>query len=448
MTQGSILIVEDDGILALFLYNMLSRLDYAILAPVATGEEAVTCALNKRPDLVLMDIQLAGEMNGITAASQITEKADIPIIYLTSYAQKSILDQAKSTAPYGYLVKPVTERNLVTTIETAFHKSKLDRKLIESEAHFRHVANTAPVLIWMSGPDTLVNYVNLPWLTFTGRRLEQELGNGWTDGIHPEDYQGCLDIYLEAFKTRQEFKMEYRMRLASGAYVWLLVSGVPRYTNEAEFMGYIGSGVDINARKLAEAELRAAKAALELANQQLEKAFVREQQIARTDALTGLNNRRHFYELARQAFEVAQRYTQPLSVIIFDIDKLKKVNDTLGHIAGDQVLIQTTQTVSSQLRTTDIFGRIGGDEFVIVLPGTNAQQAHLMAERIRAEVALQVLEISKQPTTVTISMGITDLGEDSRVHGDLETLIRHADLALYAAKTAGRDQTMTYQIGM
>jgi CheY-like chemotaxis protein len=123
MTQASILIVEDDGILALFLQNMLSRLDYAILPPVATGEAAVTCALEKRPDLVLMDIHLDGEMNGITAASRIVEKAAIPIIFLTSFIQKSVLDQAKNAAPYGYLVKPVTERDLVTTIETALYKS-------------------------------------------------------------------------------------------------------------------------------------------------------------------------------------------------------------------------------------------------------------------------------------------------------------------------------------
>ena len=447
MTQARIMIVEDDGILALFLLNMLSRLDYAVLPPIATGEEAVACALEKRPDLVLMDIQLDGEMTGITAASQIAEKAAIPIIFLTSFIQKSILDQAKNTAPYGYLVKPVTERDLVTTIETALHKSKLDQKLSESEAHFRHVADSAPVLIWMAGLDAQINYVNLPWLTFTGRKLEQELGNGWAEGIHPEDYERSLDTYLEAFNKREEFKMEYRMRLASGAYVWLLDSGVPRFTSEGEFIGYIGSRVDINARKLVTAELRTAKSGLEVANQQIEQAFVREQQLARTDALTGLNNLRYFNELAGHAFEVARRYHQPLSLIMFDIDKFKNVNDNFGHSVGDQVLIQTAQVVSSQLRATDIFGRIGGDEFVIILPGTNAQQAFPMAERIRAEVALRTLETANQPVTVTISMGIAGIAENPN-DDNLETLLRQADLALYAAKAAGRNETVTYQLEM
>jgi diguanylate cyclase (GGDEF)-like protein/PAS domain S-box-containing protein len=299
----------------------------------------------------------------------------------------------------------------------------------------------------MSGLDMLVNYVNQPWLTFTGRRLEQELGNGWAEGIHPEDYQSTMDIYLEAFKKRQEYLTEFRMRLASGTYTWLLVRGVPRFTTEAEFIGYIGSCVDINARKLVEAELRVAKSALEAANQQIEQAFVREQQLARTDALTGLNNLRYFNELAGHAFEVARRYNQPLSLIMFDIDKFKNINDTFGHSIGDQVLIQTVQGVSAQLRTTDIFGRIGGDEFVILLPGINAQQAFPMAERIRSEVTLRTIETGTHLITVTISIGIAGIAENSK-DDNVETLIRQADLALYAAKAAGRNKTAIYQFEM
>jgi diguanylate cyclase (GGDEF)-like protein len=129
---------------------------------------------------------------------------------------------------------------------------------------------------------------------------------------------------------------------------------------------------------------------------------------------------------------------------MFDIDKFKNVNDTFGHATGDQVLIQTAQVVSAQLRATDIFGRIGGDEFVIIMPGTNAQQAFPMAERIRAEVARRTLETAQHPVTVTISMGITGISEDSN-NDDVETLIRQADLALYAAKAAGRNATVIYQ---
>ena len=124
--------------------------------------------------------------------------------------------------------------------------------LRESEARFRQMADTAPVLIWMSGTDKLCNYFNQPWLDFTGRSLEQEIGNGWAEGIHPDDVQHCLDTYIAAFDARQPFQMEYRFRRFDGAYRWIVNSAVPRFTAEGNFLGYIGSCLDIEDRKQVE----------------------------------------------------------------------------------------------------------------------------------------------------------------------------------------------------
>jgi PAS domain S-box-containing protein len=122
----------------------------------------------------------------------------------------------------------------------------------ETERRFRLVADTAPVLIWMSGVDKLCTYFNQPWLDFTGRSIEEELGNGWADGVHPEDLQRCLDTYTQAFDRRQKFRVEYRLRHHDGQYRWILDIGVPRFTQDCSFAGYIGVGVDITDRKLAE----------------------------------------------------------------------------------------------------------------------------------------------------------------------------------------------------
>jgi PAS domain S-box-containing protein len=121
----------------------------------------------------------------------------------------------------------------------------------ESERRFRLVANTAPVLIWMSGPEKLCNYFNQPWLDFTGRPLEAELGDGWLEGVHPEDLKICLDIYTRAFDLRQSFRMEYRLRRHDGEYRWVLDIGVPRLNLDGSFAGYIGSCLDITDHKLA-----------------------------------------------------------------------------------------------------------------------------------------------------------------------------------------------------
>ena len=119
------------------------------------------------------------------------------------------------------------------------------------EAHFRLLADAAPVMIWMSGPDALCTYVNRAWLEFRGRTLDEEAGNGWTEGLHPDDRDLCLETYLKAFGARQPFRMRYRLRRADGEYSWVEDAGVPRYESGGAFAGFMGSAVDITDRKRA-----------------------------------------------------------------------------------------------------------------------------------------------------------------------------------------------------
>jgi len=126
----------------------------------------------------------------------------------------------------------------------------------ESEQRFQLVANSAPVMIWMSDTDKLYNFFNKSWLEFTGRCVEQELGCGWTSGVHPEDLEQCLGIYREAFDAQEAFEMEYRLRRFDGEYRWIADYGVPRFGPNGSFSGYIGSCIDITERKLSEERLR------------------------------------------------------------------------------------------------------------------------------------------------------------------------------------------------
>src|SRR5712691_11340975 len=131
-----------------------------------------------------------------------------------------------------------------------------EEELRESEARFRTVADAAPVLIWMSGPDKLCTFFNKGWLDFTGRTMEQEMGNGWAEGVHPDDFQQCLQTYIAAFDARQPFVMEYRLRRHDGEYRWISDNGVPRNDAQKNFAGYIGSCMDITERKQAEEKFR------------------------------------------------------------------------------------------------------------------------------------------------------------------------------------------------
>ena len=149
--------------------------------------------------------------------------------------------------------KPV----LVRGVSRDVTKRKIaEEEVRESEERFRTVANAAPVMIWMADPDKLCTFFNKGWLDFTGRTLEQELGNGWVKGIHSDDLERCLKIYGSSFDAWQPFTMEYRLRRNDGEYRWVLESGTPRFASDGAFLGYIGSCFDITERKLAEEKFR------------------------------------------------------------------------------------------------------------------------------------------------------------------------------------------------
>src|SRR3569833_1661370 len=136
-------------------------------------------------------------------------------------------------------IKLMSFVNFTLTVDSTIMEST--DPIIPIEKQFAIMANSAPVLIWIAGVDKLCYFFNAGWLKFTGRTLEQEYGNGWAEGVHPDDLERCLDIYITAFDARQEFKMEYRLRRHDGMYQWLLDNGVPRYAEDGTFAGYIGS---------------------------------------------------------------------------------------------------------------------------------------------------------------------------------------------------------------
>lgn len=155
-------------------------------------------------------------------------------------------------------------------------RRQIEEGLQESQARFQTMADSAPVMIWMSGPDKRCTFFNKAWVHFTGRTLEQELGDGWSDGVHPEDLQRCLKTYHSSFDARLPFAMEYRLRRADAEYRWVYDCGAPRYTPSGEFVGYIGSGTDITARKQAEEGIRDLSGRLITAQEQERARIARE----------------------------------------------------------------------------------------------------------------------------------------------------------------------------
>ncbi|HEX7331067.1 MAG TPA: sigma 54-interacting transcriptional regulator [Pyrinomonadaceae bacterium] len=197
----------------------------------------------------------------------------------TEFPIEASISQIKSNGEriYTVIMRDITERK------------RAEEAVQTSEAKFRNMADTAPVLIWVSGPDKLCTYFNQGWLRFTGRQMEEELGSGWTEGIHPEDLARCLDSFDTAFESRQPLQIEYRLRAATGEYRWIYDSGTPRFSSEGEFLGFIGTCIDITDRKRTEESIKKAHAELnELKNQLQAENIVLQEEIRLAHPVTSM----------------------------------------------------------------------------------------------------------------------------------------------------------------
>src|ERR1017187_3731045 len=140
-------------------------------------------------------------------------------------------------------------RRRITELEEEVNRFHRDGAM--AEERFKHLADASPVMIWISGPDALITYFNRPWLEFRGRRMEEECGNGWMEGLHPDDRDLSVESYLKSFSARQPFRMQHRVRKADGEYAWVENRGVPYYNGDGRLGGFTGSAVDVNQRQRA-----------------------------------------------------------------------------------------------------------------------------------------------------------------------------------------------------
>jgi len=329
----------------------------------------------------------------------------------------------------------------ISHVEDVTARRLAEEQLRASEQRVRLVVDHAVDNIWTMGPDYRLRYLSPSIQSLVGYSVDEYLELTLDQMLMPDSlgmalaYFGSLDEHRAAGRPLMDFPFrgEIELRTKDGTGIWTEIIVNPLVDDAGRLLEFAGVTRDIRERKRYEAQLQQAWEAAEAAKRALQSANGELHRLATTDRLTGIWNRAYFEEVAAKETERAARYGEPLSLLLFDIDHFKAINDTHGHLIGDQVLIELTRRVGEHLRANDVLARWGGEEFVIMLPHCAAAEALRVAEKLRALVQAQPFALVGQ---VTASFGVADF----RPTDNLDTWLKRADDALYAAKAGGRNQ--------
>ncbi|AKL94520.1 sensory box protein [Clostridium aceticum] len=407
MEKVRILIVEDCKITAKIIKSALISLGYEVVDSVATGEDAIASCFHQEPDLILMDIEIEGPMNGIETADKIRSFFDVPIIYLTALSDGITLSRAKTAGGFAYLIKPFRKMDLHANIEMTTYAHRMKKKAKENEVKYRNIFDNMfdgfiyckIVFDETNKPvDYILLEVNDAFEKLIGIKKENILGKTINEILQLEQYNHLLkdiEIFNEAVYGEKVHIKEYFLDYV-GKWFSITVSKLQD--------GYLSILItDITERKTSEEKLKF---------------------LTFHDALTGLYNRTYFQEELKR-YDVPRQL--PLSVIIGDINGLKLANDVFGHNEGDKLLIRIAEKLKQSCRVEDLIARWGGDEFVILLPKTNEEEAKTICQRIT--------NFCKQETDCLVKTSIA-LGYSTKVQEsqDIQRLLKEAEDKMYKNK--------------
>lgn len=323
---------------------------------------------------------------------------------------------------------------LAVFVQNVTERVRAVESLRENEERFRSAFEDAAIGMALVSVDRHVIKINRSLCEIIGYTEKELLNKDFRIFTHPEDIGKDLEntalLLSGAVRT---YTMEKRYIHKKGYLVWGLLSVSLVRNSKGEPMYFVSQVQDITQRKHAEEELQKAKL-------EAEKAREHAEYLASTDYLTGVLNRRAFIQRLNSEYERAERHGTPFSLVLADIDRFKKVNDTYGHQAGDLVLQEFARCLSSHCRPYDFVGRHGGEEFIVCLPDTDCIQAEKAAERMREAVQKLTVAFGEQQTVIrfTSSFGISSIVDAP--NDSVDAVIGRADTALYKAKTMGRNR--------
>ncbi|MDD5365827.1 MAG: diguanylate cyclase [Gallionellaceae bacterium] len=393
--KEKILVVDDDPNLRKTLSDILSIKGYATQA-AANGSEAIAAADRETFALALVDLMLP-DLSGLEVMARI--KANSPLteaIILTGHASMDTAIEATSRGAFSYLLKPYQMDELLQKIRHAVERKQAQEEILRL-ASFPRLLPSPVIELDPAGEVTYLNPA--------AERLFPDLAA--LAMTHPL-LHGSAALFAALQQHRLSGEMVHEVSI-DGATYELHIS----YVQEVGLIRiYV---LVITQRKQAEEEIHL---------------------LATTDSLTGLINRREFTTILSREVERAKRYGVPMSLLMYDLDFFKRVNDTYGHDVGDQVLQEVTRLVRQNTRAADVLARWGGEEFMVLMPESGLPAAREAAEKLRLAIAGHPFDRIGQ---LTVSFGATEFA----VRDDLNSLLKRVDDALYRAKAQGRNRVET-----
>lgn len=319
-------------------------------------------------------------------------------------------------------------------------------------ARYHFVTSAGPALMWTALSSGWPDYYNELWWKYTGLRPGQYQEWAWRQVLHPNDIERCHAIWSDAVAIGSPFHFECRLRRASdGAYRWHRVACVPRRMPDGRIDVWAGTAVDVDDYHTAADQLRESRDVLETrvgertseltaANMALGALLLERETLLRDaerralhDPLTSVANRVLLEDRLDQAVVGGVRHGTPVAVLLLDLDGFKLVNDELGHAAGDELLCTVATRLQTSTRKSDTVARVGGDEFVVVLPETGDEAAMEVGRKLHASIC-RPYDLQGNTVSVGVSIGVAVFPE----HGqELDELMRRADIAMYLAKRQG-----------
>lgn len=335
-----------------------------------------------------------------------------------------------------------------TTFDDVTERRKTDDALKASEMRYRLLAENISDVIWILDVNEMrFRYVSPSVERLRGYTADEVLQQKLEEALTPQAlqlFQEKLPIYVQEFLNGEAgFHVnEVEQPCKDGSTVWTEATTNFRINEVNSHLEVYGVSRDITERKLNEHFLKQANHELQIHIKKVEQLSQELQEQAIRDPLTGLYNRRYLKESLQREFNRANRELFPISILIMDIDNFKNINDTYGHQVGDKFLIKIADLLKKNSRGSDITCRYGGEEFILVLPETEAQIAHARAEQFRAEISQVRIPHEMKDLNISVSMGIAVYPEHSTI---AEELIVKADLALYQSKNNGRNRVTVWR---